>query len=136
LKFKLIEENCSGCRVCQTICSLTHFKEVNPKKGALKIHGQFPVPGKFSVDVCTQCGVCASVCPENAIDEVDGVYLIDSGKCTNCGICAQECPFGVIIMKDDMDTPFKCDNCGECIRICPRGALVDEEGVIKNDIWL
>jgi len=45
---------------------------------------------------CTACGICADVCPEEAISEgvVDGkdVYVIDLEKCTDCGDCVEECP--------------------------------------------
>lgn len=136
MKFKINHDVCSGCKVCQLICSLTHFKEVNPKKGALKIHGHFPEPGIFTINVCTQCGICADACPGNAIQEIDGAYIIDKELCTNCGLCAEACPEQVIVMREDTETPIKCDNCGECIKLCPRGALMDEQGVIKNDIWL
>ena len=28
-------ENCSGCKLCQQICTIHHFKEINPKKAAI-----------------------------------------------------------------------------------------------------
>lgn len=38
---------------------------------------------------CTQCGVCAQVCPCNAI-QAD--FFPDAAKCTACGQCAAYCP--------------------------------------------
>ena len=82
-----------------------------------KVEGE---PGNFQVtvkkrarrvneDKCTGCGVCATKCPMEAIDEynmgmvpragifvryaqaVPLVFSIDPDKCIGCGICAEEC---------------------------------------------
>jgi Fe-S-cluster-containing hydrogenase component 2 len=116
-------KKCSGCRLCQTICSLCHFDEVNPKKAALVIGAEFPVPGVYKPRVCDQCGSCASVCPVEAISERDGVYVIDSSKCTGCGLCVEECPLKVMIMHEDSPVPIKCDLCKECIPVCSTKVL-------------
>ena len=44
-------------------------------------------------DKCTQCGVCAVVCPKGAITcpEGDGYPKIDTTKCVECGICVRNC---------------------------------------------
>ena len=49
-------------------------------------------------ELCTGCGTCAGMCPQNAIniviDEKKGIHLprIDSEKCNKCGICYKVCP--------------------------------------------
>jgi len=40
---------------------------------------------------CTQCGICADVCPEAAIDACD-VTDIDRWKCILCFACVKSCP--------------------------------------------
>lgn len=45
-------------------------------------------------DDCIQCGACESECPEGAIAEVGGLYVIDASKCQDCGSCADVCPTG------------------------------------------
>lgn len=42
-------------------------------------------------DVCTQCGMCAAVCPVGAIDLQD-YTLIDQEKCITCCACIKSCP--------------------------------------------
>ena len=115
--------DCTGCRLCMTVCSLHHFDEVNPKKAALTIDRKFPAPGTFHPRVCTQCGTCASVCPVEAIKEKDGVYVIDSDVCTGCHECVEACPLSVMFVHEDSEVPIKCDLCKECILVCTTKVL-------------
>ena len=120
-------KKCTGCRVCMTICSLCHFKEVNPKKAALRIDAKFPSPGTYEVLVCNQCGTCASVCPVEAISLKNGAYVIDPEKCNGCGICVEQCPTQVMFLHEDSPVPIKCDLCKECIPLCAPGVLSIKE---------
>ena len=40
---------------------------------------------------CTQCGICATVCPVDAIDP-DQDYRVDAGVCILCCACIKYCP--------------------------------------------
>ena len=48
--------------------------------------------------LCTNCGTCAGICPENAIrmdkDYSCGCYYpqLDAERCNNCGLCFRVCP--------------------------------------------
>jgi Fe-S-cluster-containing hydrogenase component 2 len=122
-------EACSGCRVCQLLCALVHFHDNNVKKGAIAVHGLFPAPGRYRVEVCDQCGECARVCPEEAIGLEDGAWRIDAKRCSGCGACVDACPSGVMFTHSDLVAPIKCDACGECVPFCSRGVLeLAEEG--------
>jgi len=123
MHLKYIESKCSGCRTCQLACSLVNFKVNNPSKSALRIDGKFPNPGNYNVRVCNQCGICAEVCPVDAIRKEGDTYKIDKNICIGCMACVEACPKDVIIEHEDYDTPFKCVNCRACVSICPRDAL-------------
>ncbi|MCK4454585.1 4Fe-4S binding protein, partial [Candidatus Parcubacteria bacterium] len=49
-------------------------------------------------DLCTGCGTCVSLCPNEAIelviDKKKGIHIpeIDENRCNNCGICYKICP--------------------------------------------
>ncbi len=47
-------------------------------------------------DECISCGTCQDTCPNEAISEGDGKYVIDADKCISCGACADECPVQAI----------------------------------------
>ena len=58
------------------------------------------------LDKCTSCGVCAKVCPYNAITvDVKGKTgaNIVAAACAGCGTCAAECKFDAITMQHFTD---------------------------------
>ncbi|MDY7028078.1 MAG: 4Fe-4S binding protein, partial [Spirochaetota bacterium] len=53
----------------------------------------------FSIDLskCTACGLCAKVCPVDAVIVEDGSYRIDTDKCIRCGECRNVCRFEAVV---------------------------------------
>jgi pyruvate ferredoxin oxidoreductase delta subunit len=49
-------------------------------------------------ELCRNCGICESVCPDSAVHEKDELYEIDYDYCKGCGLCAYECPADAIQM--------------------------------------
>ncbi|MHB9097176.1 MAG: 4Fe-4S dicluster domain-containing protein [Syntrophales bacterium] len=125
MKIKVNCDNCTGCRLCQQICAIKHYGEINPKKAALKIAASFPSPGKYRPLLCIQCGKCAESCPQEAIKmNREGAYIVDKDLCNNCGVCISNCKTGVIFQHPDIDHVIICDLCFECVSICNTAALV------------
>lgn len=52
------------------------------------------------LDICTACGNCEPVCPENAITEdvKEGIFVINPDMCTDCGSCASVCPVDACVI--------------------------------------
>jgi ferredoxin len=128
MKIKVTKEKCTGCRLCQQICTIEHFKEINPKKAAIGIEPKFPEPGYFVPKVCVQCGKCMVACPVDAISrQGNGAYVIDPETCTDCGMCVEACPFGVVFTHAGAPTPIICNFCMKCTEVCNTGAIVAVE---------
>lgn len=64
----------------------------------MKIKQRQNIESVVKEGLCTGCGTCAAICPneaiEHTIDKKRGIYLpgINEEKCNNCGICYQICP--------------------------------------------
>jgi carbon-monoxide dehydrogenase iron sulfur subunit len=128
VRIKVNRDHCTGCRLCLQICGLDHFKEINPKKAAMRVEAKFPDPGKYRPYVCTQCGKCAEVCPLGAITRSEtGAYIVDAEKCDNCGTCVPACPFGVVFQHPDVRHVIICDFCMLCTEMCNTGAIIPWE---------
>lgn len=54
---------------------------------------------KIDLPVCSKCGVCAEVCPENIIRKFHGVMTIDYSRCISCFCCQEACPEAAIGVK-------------------------------------
>ena len=52
---------------------------------------------------CAGCGICADVCPANAI-KVDGYAAIDNELCVGCRYCMSECPSDAIVFTSGAST--------------------------------
>jgi heterodisulfide reductase subunit A2 len=59
------------------------------------------ITAEVDSDKCKICGICAEVCPYNAITVDKKKKLpahVATAACSGCGTCAAECPFGAITM--------------------------------------
>lgn len=65
----------------------------------------------YNAKRCTYCGICANICPANAIRmEEDRENLLirrffNSYACIYCGRCAELCPNGALAMDTDRPEP-------------------------------
>ena len=122
-------KTCAGCRICETICSLTHEGAIDLERARIYVKRN-PFKGTFVPVVCHQCSdaPCYFACPESAVQIQDsfGTILINEEKCTGCRLCEEACPFNAIRFREDRQKAFKCDFCDgdpECVKWCPMNAL-------------
>lgn len=144
-RISVVAEECSGCRTCELVCTIRHYKSNNPRKAAIRVAALFPEPGLNSPSVCKQCedAPCVAACPVEAMSVDDlGVVTISPEKCIKCLACVRACPWGAIYTHDDIPTPILCDLCGyskdssiipECVRWCPKKALLFEPATTMGD---
>lgn len=71
-----------------------------PQLSDLTVPGSFPYEGVTKLwdvdfievdDICSQCGVCADVCPVGAVD-AQSSSMINQEKCITCCACIKSCP--------------------------------------------
>ncbi|MFP4517752.1 MAG: DUF362 domain-containing protein, partial [Desulfovibrionales bacterium] len=60
-------------------------------------------------DHCRACGICADVCPFQAIHWSEESTRVDQDACMGCGICADRCPHEAVALLRDADKPAPLD---------------------------
>jgi carbon-monoxide dehydrogenase iron sulfur subunit len=126
----IFPSQCTGCRICELVCSFFHYKIFNPSLSRIKVITDeselldFPVTCRHCLDP-----TCQSVCPTQAIsrNNQQGVNQIDEELCVGCGECVSACPFGAIFIPLGEKAPICCDLCGgepQCVKYCPREVLI------------
>lgn len=120
---------CTGCRLCELICSAGKEGEFRPSLSCIKIASNSRL-GFSKPSVCLQCPEfwCQDVCATGAIgrDSSSGIVTIDEEKCHGCRLCLSACPYGGIVFNVDREVAVKCDLCGgapRCVEVCYPGAI-------------
>ncbi len=73
------------------------------KETKIKIHdGSYPV---YHKDACTYCGVCAEVCPFQAIKVNEESWEYTEQGCFGCSVCVDACP-SKALQNQDADLQF------------------------------
>ena len=130
-------EKCTGCRLCEQVCSVKHEGVSNPARSRIKVvkeeGGCVPVS-------CQQClqAPCLAVCPVRAIsrDESLNRVVIDYDRCIKCRMCVAVCPFGAIGFDTLAEKTIKCDLCDgdpQCARFCEPKAIQYVEATTVSD---
>jgi len=60
-------------------------------------HGSRPI---YQKDACTYCGVCAEVCPFDAIEVNSNSWNQNMSDCFGCGVCVDACKTNAMMHKD------------------------------------
>jgi anaerobic carbon-monoxide dehydrogenase iron sulfur subunit len=122
-------DRCTGCSLCELICSLVHTQTCNPERSRIRIlkkEQKFVITQTF----CQQCenAACITACPVSAIknNESLGTIEIDHELCVECKLCIKACPFKGIYHDNIDEKIIACDLCGgdpECVKYCETKAI-------------
>jgi len=135
-------EKCTGCRLCELVCSVMHDGVSNPSRARIRIV-KWEAEGLYIPMSCQQCedAPCMNVCPVKAIsrDEKLNRVMVDYNVCIGCRMCVTACPFGAISFDSIGKKVIKCDLCDgdpQCVRFCEVKALeyvdADHVSVLKK----
>lgn len=126
---KFIKEKCTGCQLCALACSGERSGIFSGTLSNVGVSSRYEHEALESeIRMCTHCGTCVESCPQEALEERNGIISLDREKCVSCSTCADACPEKVIYMWNDY--PVLCNLCGGnpwCVKMCPKEALVNEE---------
>ena len=137
---------CSGCRVCEMVCSNLNCEGRNTSSLArLSVEKEY-IKGDYGPKVCYQCSdpPCLKVCPVGAlqVEERSGAFtrIIDDSLCIGCQQCIEACQQYFRPPRPKFDVQkrqsIKCHLCfgdPQCVKFCPTGALRvehSEEGLL------
>lgn len=120
---------CTGCRLCETVCSVMNTGVCNPERARIKVI-RWEWEGLQIPTLCQQCDepACLVVCPVKALsrDSKLGCVKLNSSICIGCKLCLQVCPFGAVsydFMKKELIKCEFCDGDPACVKFCETKAL-------------
>ncbi len=120
----LNHNHCTGCHLCQLICSYTKTGKFDLEKARISIIER-DEPG-FIPMICRNCEEppCADACPAGAITKKDKHVILNEEQCIGCNMCVMVCPFNAIGQGNHKN--YNCDHCcgkEKCAEICEHGAI-------------
>jgi Fe-S-cluster-containing hydrogenase component 2 len=128
MKIRVQKELCSGCRICEMVCSLHHTGRINPERSAIRVRKDDLGKGFMEPIVCRRCSRMKCLQGEAADEAKEAKrFFWDPGR-------AGKCPFGALpVFKG---AAYHCDLCGgtpRCVAVCTPGAIRMDAGGKKPE---
>lgn len=118
MRISVNREKCTGCHLCELVCSLFHLGVINPEKSAIRIRKDDLDTSINTPIVCRQCKEMKCLEGERVTEGATKQQFRWSKK------RAERCPFNSLsILKQNA---YHCDLCGghpQCVRVCTSGAI-------------
>ena len=118
MKIKVEKEKCSGCHLCEMVCSLFHLGTLNIEKSAIRIERDDLNSSLNTPVVCRQCKKMKCLSKEEADDTTEKkIFVWNEGR-------VKACPFKALSLLEG--TAYHCDLCGgepQCTKVCTPGAI-------------
>lgn len=118
MKIKVDSKKCSGCHLCEMICSLTHLGLINTEKSAIHIKKDDLDTSLNTPILCRQCKEMKCLAGEEVMEALEKKQFIWNR------IRAERCPFHALSVFDD--EAYHCDLCHgnpQCIKVCTPKAI-------------
>jgi carbon-monoxide dehydrogenase iron sulfur subunit len=120
MRLRVEKEKCSGCHLCEMVCSLFHLGAINVEKAAIRID-------KDDLDSSLNSPIFCRQCKEMTCLEGEEVNEGSEKKEFIWNITrAKQCPFHALPVSGEK--AYHCDLCGgkpQCVNVCtPRAITV------------
>jgi len=122
-------EKCTGCRLCELVCSVFHTGVSNPSRSRIRVV-KWESIGVYLPMTCQNCETpfCVEVCPTKAChkDFEKQRVIIDQDKCIGCKTCIIACPFSHPYFDEHDRVTRKCNYCDgnpQCVAFCDMKAI-------------
>ena len=119
MKIKVDPEKCSGCHLCEMVCSLYHSGIINTEKSAIHIQKDDLDTSQNTPMLCHQCKEMKCLEGEQVVPHLEKREFIWNK------IRAKQCPFDVLRVSGE--SVYHCDLCGgnpQCIEVCTAKAII------------
>jgi len=118
MRIKVNKDRCSGCHLCEMVCSLFHLRIINTEKSAIRIRKDDLDTSLNTPMLCRQCKKM------KCLNEEKGMGVQEKKRFIWNRTRAERCPFNALFVFGE--EAFHCDLCGgdpQCVRFCTPGAI-------------
>ncbi|MEW6377948.1 MAG: hypothetical protein AB1502_19420 [Thermodesulfobacteriota bacterium] len=118
MRIKVEPKKCSGCHLCEMVCSLFHLGMINTEKSAIRIEKDDLDTSLNTPILCHQCKEMKCLKGERVTESREKRKFVWNR------IRAERCSFNALPVLDEH--AYHCDLCGEdpqCIRVCTPRAI-------------
>ena len=118
MRIRVQHERCSGCHLCELVCSLFHLGVINSEKSAIRIKKDDLDTNINRPMVCRQCKEMKCLDGEDVTLQLEKAQFL--WEKTRAG----RCPFDRLSVLGPY--AYHCDLCGghpQCVRVCTSEAI-------------